>query len=210
VLNEQNKFYSSLYSNKETEDNLNVHLVDKFFPDDAKIPKLNENEKESCEGMISEEECVKAIKSMQNGKSPGIDGLPVEFYKIFWKNIKKLVMDSFSYSYENENMSISQKQSIITLLPQKNNDIRFLKNWRSISLLNTNYKIMTKCIVTRLKNNLIKIINKNQSGFIKGRYIGDNIRSLLEVIDLAEEENLSCIVFSIDFEKAFNTISWKF
>ena len=69
---------------------------------------------------------------------------------------------------------------------------------------------MTKCIATRLKNNLIKIINKSQSGFIKGRYIGDNIRSLLEVIDLAEEENLSCIVLSIDFEKAFDTISWKF
>jgi hypothetical protein len=62
---------------------------------------------------------------------------------------------------------------------------------------------MTKCIATRLKNNLIKIINKSQSGFIKGRYIGDNIRSLLEVIDLAEEENLSCIVLSIDFEKAY-------
>ena len=127
---------------------------------------------------------------MQNGKSPGTDGLPVEFYKIFWKSIKKLVMNSFSYSYENENMLISQKQSIITLLPQKNNDVRFLKNWRPISLLNTEYKIMTKCIATRLKNNLIKIINKSQSGFIKGRYIGDNIRSLLEVIDLAEEENL--------------------
>jgi hypothetical protein len=41
---------------------------------------------------------------------------------------------------------------------------------------------MTKCIATRLKNNLIKITNKNQSGFIKGRYIGDNIRSRLEVI----------------------------
>jgi hypothetical protein len=76
-------------------------------------------------------------------------------------------MDSFSYSYENENMSTSQKQSIITLLPNKNNDIRFLKNWRPISLLNTDDKIMTKCIATRLKNNLIKIINKNQSGFIK-------------------------------------------
>ena len=69
---------------------------------------------------------------------------------------------------------------------------------------------MTKCIATRLENNLIKIINKSQSGFIKGRYIGDNIRSLLEAIDLAEEENLSCIVLLIDFEKAFDTISWKF
>jgi hypothetical protein len=55
------------------------------------ILKLYENEKESCEGMISEEECAKAIKSMQNGKSLGTDGLPVEFYKIFWKNIKKFV-----------------------------------------------------------------------------------------------------------------------
>jgi RecA-family ATPase len=74
--------------------------------------------------MISEEECVKAIKSMQNGKSPGTDGLPVELYKRFRKNINKLVMDSFSYSYGNENMSISQKKSMITLLPQQNNDIR--------------------------------------------------------------------------------------
>ena len=63
---------------------------------------------------------------------------------------------------------------------------------------------MIKCIATGFKNNLIKIINK-----IKGRYIGDNIRNLLEVIDLAEEENLSCIVLSIGFEKAFDTISWK-
>ena len=61
MLNEQNKLYSSLYSNKETEDNLNVHLVNKFFPDDAEIPKWK-LKKESCEGMISEEECVKAIK----------------------------------------------------------------------------------------------------------------------------------------------------
>jgi hypothetical protein len=58
----------------------------------------------------------------------------------------------------------------------------------------------------------IKEINKEKPDicFIKGRYIGDNIRSLLEVIDLAEEENLSCIVLSIDFEKAFDTISWNF
>jgi hypothetical protein len=45
-----------------------------FFPDDAEIPKLKENEKESCEGMISEEECV-TIKSMQNGKSPGTNNI---------------------------------------------------------------------------------------------------------------------------------------
>ena len=69
---------------------------------------------------------------------------------------------------------------------------------------------MAKCIASRLKLVLTKIISENQCGFVKGRYIRDNIRNLLEVIDLAEEENLSCIILSIDFEKAFDTISWKF
>lgn len=72
------------------------------------------------------------------------------------------------------------------------------------------HQIITKCIATRLKVVLTKIINENQSGFMKGRYIGDNVRSLLEVIDLAEDENLPCIILPIDFEKPFDTISWKF
>jgi len=107
-------------------------------------------------------------------------------------------------------MSVSQKQSIITLLPKRDKYTIFLKNWRPISLLNVDYKIMSKCIASRLKLVLTKIISENQFGLIKGRYIGDYIRSLLEVIDLAEEENLSCIILSIVFEKAFDTISWKF
>ena len=66
---------------------------------------------------------MKVIKTFKNGKSPGTDGLPIEFYKIFWNNIKDLILDSFSYSYENKNMTISQKQSIITRLPKKDKDI---------------------------------------------------------------------------------------
>ena len=89
--------------------------------------------------MISEEECVKAIKSMQNGKSPGTDGLPVEFYKIFWKNINKLVMDSFSYSYENEKCQFHKSKSFITL-PQTNNDTRFLKKNRETYIC-TKYRL---------------------------------------------------------------------
>ena len=69
---------------------------------------------------------------------------------------------------------------------------------------------MTKCIAIRLKLVLTKIISENQCGFINGQNIGDNIRSRLEVIDLTEKENLSCIIVSIDFEKAVDTISWKF
>lgn len=83
-----------------------------------------------------------------------------------------------------------KKQSIITLLPKKDNDTRLLKNWRPISLCNVDYKIMTNCIATRLKVVLTTIINENHSVFMKGRYIGGNVRSLLEAIDLAEDENI--------------------
>jgi hypothetical protein len=72
---------------------------------------------ELCEGKISEGECVEVIKTFKNGKSPGTVGLPIEFYKIFWNDIKNLALNSFYYSCEQKNMSVSQKQSIITLLP---------------------------------------------------------------------------------------------
>jgi hypothetical protein len=117
VLNEQLSLYSSLYSSRETVESWDSELVDQFFINDNNIPKLDEEDRALCEGKISEGECVEVIKTFKNGKSPGTDGLPIEFYKIFWNDIKNLVFNSFYYSCEQKNMSVSQKQSIITLLP---------------------------------------------------------------------------------------------
>ena len=166
--------------------------------------------KQSCDGLITKKECIAAIKSMYNFKSPGTDGLPVEFYKVFWNEISDILIDSFNYSYHNAQLSISQKQGIITLLPKKDKDTRYLKNWRPISLLNTDYKIITKCIAIRLKRVLPSIIHVNQSGFMKDRYIGFNIRLLLDLIEYAENQHKPGMIFSIDFEKAFDSVSWEF
>jgi hypothetical protein len=67
---------------------------------------------------------LEVIKTFKNGRSPGTDGLPIEFYKIFWNDIKNLVLNSFSYSYEQKNKSVSQKPSIITLLSKRDKDTR--------------------------------------------------------------------------------------
>ena len=117
VLNEQLNCNSSLYSSRETVESGDSELVDQFSITDNDIPKLEEADRELCEGTISGEECIEVIKTFKNGKSPGTDGLPIEFYKIFWNDIKNLVLNSFFYSCEQKNMSVSQKQSIITLLP---------------------------------------------------------------------------------------------
>ena len=209
ISKEQNAFYEKLYQEQEVsiEDE---EIIKNFFIESETVPKLNEDMKIMCEGQITNEECKDAIKSMQNFKSPGTDGLQIEFYKIFWNDVSDLVLNSFKTSYSKQEMSISQKQSIITLLPKKDKDTKYLKNWRPISLLNTDYKIMTKCIANRLKKVLPHIIHSNQTGFLQNRYIGSNIRLLLDIIDYTEYENKPGLIFTVDFEKAFDSFSWKF
>ena len=117
---------------------------------------------------------------MKNQKSPGSDGITVEFYKLFWNTIKPYYIKSINYSFELGSLTELQKQSIITLIPKQNKDITCLDNWRPISLLNVDYKIATKVIANRIKLIIKTIVDNSQTGFIKGRYIGENIRLLFD------------------------------
>ena len=107
-------------------------------------------------------------------------------------------------------MSISQRRGVISLIPKKNKDNLLLKNWRPISLLNTDYKIATKCIATRLEKVLPTLINSDQTGYVKNRFIGENIRLISDVIDAYEKRNLPGMLLFIDFEKAFDSLEWKY
>ena len=171
------------------------------------LKKLDETEKQTCEGLITELECAKALKGMQNNKSPGSDGITVEFYKIFWNTIKQHYIRSINYSFEEGSLTELQKQSIITLIPKQNKDITLLDNWRPISLLNVDYKKAAKVIAYRVKDIITKIIDHSQTGFIKGRYIGENIRLLFEIIDAAEEENKQSLIFFFLISKKHSTVS---
>ena len=122
---------------------------------------------------------------------------------MFWNTIKQYYVNSINYSYKNGHRTELQKQAIITLIPKPNKETTLLENWRPISLLNTDYKIATKVIGNRVKQVLPSIINDSQTGFIKGRYIGENIRLLFDIIDNAEEQNESGMLFFTDFEKNF-------
>ena len=143
---------------------------------------------------------------MKNQKSLGSDGLTVEFYKIFWNNIKHFYIRSINYSYKNGSLTELQKQGVITLLPKPNKDIEKLENWRPISLLNVAYKIATKAIANRIKPIITSIVDNSQTGFIKGRFIGENIRLLFDIIETAEEQNNPGLLFFSDFEKAFDNL----
>ena len=95
-------------------------------------------------------------------------------------------------------------------MPKGNKPREFLKNWRPISLLNTTYKLFSGVIDNRLKGVLNDLIHENQKGFLSGRFIGENTRLLYDLIDHIEIQNKPGMVLLLDFEKAFDSVSWNF
>ena len=85
-----------------------------------------------------------------------------------------------------------------------------MKNWRPISLLPVVYKIVSSAVANRIKSQLDKVVSREQTGFIKGRYIGENTRLIYDVMHQCDIRKISGLLMLIDFEKAFDSISWKF
>ena len=209
ILKEQKSFYQTLYTTRILEDD-SEPTIPIFLSNIQDFPKLTDEMKDTWEQDITEQEILCAIKTTPNGKSPGLDGLPIEFYKIFWNDIKKYLIDSFEASYQEGKLSTFQSQGLITLIPKKEKNPLYLKNWRPLTLLNVDYKILAKVIANRIKVCLDEIINRDQTGFMKNRYIGENIIKALSIIEYAEEENIPALLMFVDYEKAFDTVEWCF
>ena len=92
----------------------------------------------------------------------------------------------------------------------KGKDRSFLENWRPISLVNVDAKIISKVLATRIKNVLPSIIHHNQSGFVKDRYIGETVRSIFDLMEFSLKENIPGLMIFIDFHKAFDSLEWSF
>lgn len=179
-----------------------------FFSPES--PKLSQDEADSCEGDLTKSELFTALKTTKNNKSPGSDGFPSEFYKVFWVDIKRYFAASVKYSYNKGELSITQKQGVISLLPKKGRDLLWLKNWRPISLLNQDYKLIAKVLAMRMKRHLTKIIHSDQTGFIENRYIGENITRIMNIMDYVEKQKIAAVVISIDYEIAYDCVEWKY
>ena len=205
ILNAQRDFYKDLYSSKSTTgDENNIFLEDKF------INKLNETQKNTCEGKISVEDVKSVLHSMSNNKSPGSDGYTVEFYKFFFSDLGTFLVNSLNYAFTSGKLSITQRLGVITCIPKPNKAREYIKNWRPISLLNVDYKILTGVLARRLKNVLEQIINEDQKGFLRNRCMSENCRFLYDTMFELEKRNKPGLLLIIDFEKAFDSINWTY
>ena len=205
ILKLQKQYYQELYKDEINIDNVPINeTVGENFC------KLNEEESNSLEGEITYEELADALKNMKNSKSPGMDGFTAEFFKFFWVDPGKFIVKSVNYAYKNGSLSVTQNQGIITCIPKPNKPRHFLNNWRPISLLYVMYKLMSSVIANRLKSVLDKINSNDQKGFISERYIGENIRTIYGILFETKQQNIPGLMLSVDFQQAFDTVSWKF
>ena len=138
------------------------------------------------------------------------DGFTVDFYKFFWKDIGAFVFRSLYFGYETGHFSQFQTQGVIICIPKENKDRRYMSNWRPISLLNTDLKIASAAIANRFKQVLGGIISDTQKGFMKDRFMGENTRLLYDLMHYLEENDMDGLLLLVDFEKAFDSIEWKF
>ena len=150
-----------------------------------------------------------AIKTMKNNKTPGEDGIPVDFYKVFWPKMKQVFYDMVLEVYEEKSLHPSARKGILNLIPKPNKDSRYIKNLRPITLLNTDYKIIEKAIANKMIPALEHVIHHDQRGFMKDRRISVNIRKMLDILHQAEKDDLEAIVLSLDFVKCFDKCSFS-
>ena len=207
ILKELHTFYDNLYSSHFTE--ASAQAASSFL-DLLDIPRLSELSQEMLNRPITKAELLENLKSMSHNKSPGLDGLPVEFYIVFFNDISDLLVSSLNFSFEHGMLSPSQRNGIITLLPKKDRDPNFVKNYRPISLLTADYKLIAKTMANRLKQVLSDLIHEDQNGFLKGRYIGCNIRTIIGLIEFADTRDIPGSIVLLDFEKAFDSVEHEF
>lgn len=203
IMETQVNFYEELYSSEECDQS----MQDYFLNNIGKT--LKQDEAEVCEGPVTLKEANEALLSMGNNKSPGADGFTKEFYVRFWNILGQDLVNVLNLNFEMGQMTESQKEAIVTLLYKKG-DRADIKNWRPISLLCIDYKILTKILATRLRKVIDKIIENGQTCGIPGRSIFENIIVCQDAIFYSNKYNKPLVILSLDQSKAFDRVNRGF
>ena len=198
-------FYLKLYKNKSVRDEDINAVFDSTIPEKV----LTEDLQEKCEGLVSKDECFRAIKSMKRNKAPGLDGISTEFYEHFWSLLGDLLVNVFNESYENEILPSSQRSAVMTLI-FKQGDREDISNYQPISLTNVDYRILAFILSARLQGVIESIVSPDQTAYIKNRYMGNNIRLVEDILEYYDHMEKKGLIFMADFTKAFDSLEWDF
>lgn len=203
ILSACKMFYEELHKSK-------TPFVDRSpYMEEVLIPKLDDQERELCNGLITGEECFNALKSMGGNKAPSVSGFNKEFMLFFWDGIGEIIVRYVNEAYSAGSFFVNQRRGVLTLIPKAGDQTK-LSNKRPICLLDIVYKIVAKVLANRLAAVIQKIINHDQTGFLRGRCIQDNLRLIQDAIDYASQDDLPGAICALDFKSAFNSVEHSF
>ena len=207
IVEEIGKNFEKRYNRPSKSREFVCGSMDRFL-NNVHLPALDEEEKLNLEADITMEEVSQALKGMKHGSAPGSDGLPVEFYKVFWQNLRDPLMKCYMYSFEQSELAPSERLGVISLF-HKGSELAAdnLNNWRPISLTNVDYKILAKVLSRRLDKVIDKLIGMQQVGFMKGRNIALIHRQIDDLLNIQRRNNAAGILLAIDFKQAFDAIN---
>ena len=200
---EMNNFYQDLFSEEEVDLEAQDWLLGQLSM------CLDEQEQNSCEGLLTVDECREALSGMDTGKSPGIDGLTAEFYLAFWAVLGSDLVEVLNFGFQNGQLSVSQRRGLLSLIFKKG-EKKDLKNWRPISLLCVDYKIGTRALAAQLQKVLSSVLHEDQTCGVPGRSIFSNLYLIRDLIEYCSAKNLPLAIISPDQEKAFDRVNWNF
>ena len=195
-------FYADLWKKRETERRCQDDLL-------ASLTRsISDDDRLRLDRPVTKEEVLAAFGQMAKGKTPGMDGLPAEFYQSFQSILADRFVSMCNIVLASE-CSASQKTAVISLLFKKENRAD-IKNYRPISLLNSDYKIIAKILANRLKSVLRAIVHTDQTGFVPGGDIGENVLLTQSIINFCEEQQKDGYLIFLDWEKAFDRVDHEF
>ena len=198
------QYYKDLYTKVQTESSRD------WF---EHVPVLSNEDRDWMNRPMTNGEYKKVVlKEMATGKAPGNDGLGVAVYRSTWSDIGPFVCEALNEALEEGELAPSQKQSVIRLLQKKGKDHLELKNWRPISLMNTDAKILAKALAARLQKVLPSLIADEQHAFLSGRQIHDGTRMVQQAIDHFETtgQKGAIISFLLTSRRRLTALTWIF
>ena len=198
--------FEQVYKNTVVTENIETPM-NKFL-EKVELKKLSDDDKIFLDEPITLKEIENAFKNLNKDSSPGYDGLTMDFYELFFENIKETLFEYYNFCFDQNSLSESTQIGLISLIHKgKGLSREEVGNWRPITLSNIDYKILAKLLANRLKKVVSSIVGTQQQGFIKGRNIANIIRGIDDIMDYVRSNNLKEILFIIDFKQAFDKIN---